>query len=221
MTEILGHRGCRKRFHDNTMEAFWAAYQYGCDGIELDARPTSDGRLALYHDAKLRARTVYQTSSTEIASADSRILFDDKLAELPPYPGMIQLELKPAPVHIWRHHIRLISAFATNNPNVVVTSFDRQLLTLINRDHPELRRGLLVDKLDCNPVGLAWGLGCELIAVRDNSINLSLLRKAKAYGLAVSVWTVNSLKRAKYLKTLGVDQIITDRPWAFCPQLSR
>lgn len=221
MTEILGHRGCRRRFHDNTMAAFWAAYDHGCDGIELDARPTADGRLALYHDAKLHSKPVHQSTSIEVTSADPRILLDDKLGELPPYPGMIQLELKPAPVDIWRHHIGLISAFTTNNPNVIVTSFDRQLLVMINRDYPELRRGLLVDKLDCNPVGLAWGLGCELIAVRNNSININLFRKAKAHGLAVSVWTVNSLKRAKYLKKLGVDQIITDRPWAFCPQLSR
>lgn len=221
MTEILGHRGCRRRFHDNTMAAFWAAYDYGCDGIELDARPTSDGRLALYHDAKLRNKAVHQSTSKELTSADSRIIFDDKLTQLPCYPGMIQLELKSAPIDMWRHHLALIGTVASNNPNVVVTSFDRQLLATINREYSELRRGLLVDKLDCNPVGLASGLGCELIAVRDNSININLFRKAKAHGLAVSVWTVNSLKRAHYLKNLGVDHIITDRPWAFCPQLSR
>ena len=221
MTEILGHRGCRGRFHDNTLAAFWAAYDYGCDGIELDVRPSGDGRLALYHDAKLGTKAVFQSTSDEITAADSRVIFDDKLAQLPRYPGMIQLELKSAPIDIWRRHLALISAFAKNNPNVVVTSFDRQLLAMIARDHSELRRGLLVDKLDCDPVGLAGGLGCELIAVRDNSINLRLFRKAKAQSLGVSVWTVNSLTRAQDLVRLGVDQIITDRPWALCPRLSR
>ena len=221
MSEILGHRGCRKRFHDNTMEAFWAAYEYHCDGIELDLRPTADGRLALYHDNKLGAKAIHESTSSEIIATDSRILFDDQLAQLPPYPGMIQLELKPAPLSIWQQQFALVAAFAKENPNVVLTSFDRRLLAMINRDHHELRRGLLVDKLDCNPVGLAWGLGCELIAVRNNSVNLSLIKKAKSHGLAVSVWTVNSLKRAKSLRKLGVDQIITDRPWAFCPQLNR
>ena len=48
---LLGaHRGDRLHFPENTMPAFRAAAEMGCDAIETDVRMTRDGHLVLIHD---------------------------------------------------------------------------------------------------------------------------------------------------------------------------
>lgn len=48
---LLGaHRGDRFHYPENTMSAFRAAAEIGCDVIETDVRMTKDGRLVLIHD---------------------------------------------------------------------------------------------------------------------------------------------------------------------------
>src|SRR6476646_5085030 len=47
---VLGHRGASRVRPENTLAAFAAARAQGADGVELDARRTSDGRLVVHHD---------------------------------------------------------------------------------------------------------------------------------------------------------------------------
>ena len=50
---ILGHRGYRSRFPENTMLSFAKAVEYGADGIECDIQKTSDCRYIVFHDDEL------------------------------------------------------------------------------------------------------------------------------------------------------------------------
>ena len=40
-------------WRENTLEAFAGALGLGADGVELDVRRTSDGRLVVHHDAEI------------------------------------------------------------------------------------------------------------------------------------------------------------------------
>ncbi len=51
---LLGHRGCRGAFTENTFAAFDHALESGCDGFELDVRMTVDAVPVIWHDARLR-----------------------------------------------------------------------------------------------------------------------------------------------------------------------
>lgn len=50
---ILGHRGYRGKFPENTMLAFAKAYEYGADGIECDVQKSGDGEFIIFHDDEL------------------------------------------------------------------------------------------------------------------------------------------------------------------------
>ncbi|MBQ8849402.1 MAG: hypothetical protein IJ011_03595 [Clostridia bacterium] len=55
---LLGaHRGDRKHFPENTMGAFRATVEMGCDAIETDVRMTKDGHLVLIHDRDVKRTT--------------------------------------------------------------------------------------------------------------------------------------------------------------------
>ena len=47
---MLGHRGYRARYPENTLLAFRQAFAAGADGIECDLQKTADGRYVVIHD---------------------------------------------------------------------------------------------------------------------------------------------------------------------------
>ncbi len=50
---VVGHRGARARFPENTLPALRHALASGADGVEVDVRVTADDVLVLAHDATL------------------------------------------------------------------------------------------------------------------------------------------------------------------------
>ncbi len=58
---VVGHRGARARFPENSLPAVRHALAAGADGVEVDVRASADGVLVLSHDATLppaRCRTL-------------------------------------------------------------------------------------------------------------------------------------------------------------------
>lgn len=51
--KIIGHRGYRAKFPENTLLSFAKAFEYGADGIECDVQKTSDGIYVIFHDLNL------------------------------------------------------------------------------------------------------------------------------------------------------------------------
>ncbi len=51
--EIIGHRGARGRFPENTLEGFRAAIASGVTRFELDAGMSADGFVVVHHDVAL------------------------------------------------------------------------------------------------------------------------------------------------------------------------
>ena len=54
---VAAHRGWSKKFPENTIEAFRAAIELGCDQLETDIRVTKDGELVLMHDGTVDRTT--------------------------------------------------------------------------------------------------------------------------------------------------------------------
>jgi glycerophosphoryl diester phosphodiesterase len=52
-TLVVGHRGARARFPENTLPALRHALAAGADGVEIDVRVSADDTLVLSHDATL------------------------------------------------------------------------------------------------------------------------------------------------------------------------
>jgi glycerophosphoryl diester phosphodiesterase len=51
--ELIGHRGARARYPENTLEGFRAARAAGCHHFEIDVAMTRDDVLVLSHDSRL------------------------------------------------------------------------------------------------------------------------------------------------------------------------
>jgi glycerophosphoryl diester phosphodiesterase len=79
---IIGHRGAAGLAPENTLAAFARACDLGVDGIELDVLVSSDGKLVVHHDFKLKPEIARLADGTWISSASPAAVGDLTVAQL-------------------------------------------------------------------------------------------------------------------------------------------
>lgn len=104
--ELMGHRGARGLWPENTWPAFQSAISHGMTTIELDLVLTADNDLIIHHDTstnprlclgangkKLFATSIYKLTVAELKKLDCGSLKDEKFPEQQPVPGTQLLTL--------------------------------------------------------------------------------------------------------------------------------
>lgn len=129
---LLGHRGLtRRKVQENTLEAFAAALESGCQGIETDIRLTSDRQMILHHDRTLpNKRSIAECDFRECTFA---LGFEPpRLGEaLDAFPGCVwNLEIKSPDVLT---QIDALRREVEKIENIYVSSFDHSLLARLKQ----------------------------------------------------------------------------------------
>ncbi|HUX66029.1 MAG TPA: glycerophosphodiester phosphodiesterase [Terriglobales bacterium] len=212
---LLGHRGHRLPQWgevENTLAAFDRALAAGCDGLELDLRLTADQRIVLHHDDVLR----HNRDGVPVAEAPLRTLrrLHPGLATLEQLlrryrdRAWLDLEIKaPAVVPA------LVATLERWPPRrgFVVSSFDAPTLRHLAALAPHLplclnlRRPASLRRLRRAPV--TW------IAPHQASCTAWYVRRLRAQGWRVLVWTVNQPRRMRLLARAGADALVSDDPY--------
>lgn len=228
---VLGHRGYRKKFPENTLLAFSKAFEYGADGIECDIQKSSDGVYFIFHDVELsRITGVNGDIGTENSSKVKTLNAGEGqgipdlhsfLSELPS-GKLINIELKEETLTVGDCHIIIdILKDISIKSNILISSFKHELLPPFK--NAGFKTGMLfeteVDKLKENPLRQI----INIIRLRPWSINPPVnvfLRPRpfylKFFILAVRVlrikfifWTVNTERQFDFVKDLAY-AVITD-----------
>ena len=222
---IIAHRGASAVAPESTAAAINAAVAAAVHMIELDVQMTRDGRLVLFHDARLD-RTTNGRGPLRVCRyaqlrrldagrwfhprfAGQRILPASQALRLAPRRIRLNLELKStARRTALMRRVRRLARGA--GPRVCWSSFDLTLVralaragldrVLISRDHParELRAALRY--------------GCGAWHPSKDSLTRAALAQAHAAGLRVHVWTVDRVREARRLARWGADGIFTNDP---------
>lgn len=213
---VLAHRGASAAFRENTLAAFRGAADLGADGVELDVRRTSDGRLAVHHDAHL---------------ADGRLISDLAADDLPGHvpllaaaldacTGLVNVEIKNVGVDPDHDPTHAISDWVADvvegwGGRALVSSFNPNAIARV-RAHTDgrLPTGWLVGAQTAgpDPVERAARDGHDALHPHHAMTDADLIARAHDAGLEVNVWTVNDPAEIRRFADLGVDAIITDVP---------
>jgi len=229
---ILGHRGYRKKFPENTMLAFAKAYKYGADGIECDVQKTKDGEYIIFHDDELfritgRKGFVADTTYKIIKKLDAGKgepvphigIFLDSL----PRDKFINIELKEETLTLSDSDaIRGMLEARGLKDKILISSFLHPLLPPFKK--AGYKTGLLFEE-----ESFGSGIGMPLLSVlkhRPWSVNLpvkrfsgdSLSLKMKLYlklmqifNVKIVYWTVNTEEQynevAPYAHTVITDDV--------------
>jgi glycerophosphoryl diester phosphodiesterase len=223
--EITAHRGAKAVAPENSMAAFQAAIDAGATYAELDVQHTKDRQLVVMHDADFMRmagdpRKVADLTAAEIATIDIGRKTGPQFAgehapllsevfDLARGRMKINIELKynvpdpdlaPAVVEYLRREDLIDQA--------VVTSLDYAALRQVESLEPRIRTGHIVTAA----VGNVTRTSADFLSLNAAQATPSLIRRARAAGKDVAVWTVNDPESMLRMIERGADNIITDDP---------
>src|SRR6185369_2260430 len=92
----------------------------------------------------------------------------------------------------------------------LLSSFKTEALVGARDSAPELPRALLLDALWPGCMELAASLGCVAVITNHKLMDSALLAQIHAAGRRALVYTVNDPARARELRVLGIDGLVTD-----------
>jgi len=230
----LAHRGVPSRAPENTLPAFQLAFESGVDGIELDVMETADGELIVKHDHDLERVTegigyVWETTYEVIAGLDAayrwkgaypptRIPRLEEVLAILPEDMLINIELK---TRRWfnpgfeEKAVELVRRYHLVE-RTIISSFNPFALIKVRRLEPGLAIGLNWWDVDA-----PWYLRKpyfvnlvhpDFLHPSVDVVTREVVARAHRRGMKVNVWTVNNRPMIQYLKSIGVDGIVTDHP---------
>jgi glycerophosphoryl diester phosphodiesterase len=202
---VFGHRGSPLRAPENTIRSFEAAFQDGADGVETDLRLLSDGVAVLYHDDDVGGREIETLSSAAVSEAGVTC---ERVRDLAPFAkrGTLVLEVKRSK---WEDV--LISEIGSW-PNIIIASFDHDLIAEVGRRRPDLQLGLTTFGKIVDFAAYARQLRAQWAFPAYRYVDREMVAALHAARVKVVPWTPNRPQDWQRLRDAGCDGVITDLP---------
>jgi glycerophosphoryl diester phosphodiesterase len=233
---IIAHRGASGYAPENTLAAFKKAIELKADYIELDVQLTKDGELVIIHDSNVARTTngtgeVCELTYEEIRKLDAGKWFHMKFSEqrIPTLQEVITvcsgkigllIEIKnpnlyPSIAEKLALELKKNNLDAPQNDEVIVQSFDFELLKTFNKFAPNIPLGLLV-KYRVQGISniqlKEWSSLVNYLNPNKALVTKRFIRRIHSNKLKVFPYTVRDKKSIKRLIDSKVDGIVTDYP---------
>lgn len=220
---LIGHRGARGLAPENTLLAMDAGIAAGCPWLEFDVQQHPEGELFLLHDLTLERTTNGHGLATETpwptlraldAGQGQHIATLDEALDLIDDRAHVNIELKTwdGTAEAVADCLRARIAEGADAAQFLVSSFHLPELYEFRQRLPEVPIGALFCGVPLDWAGAAAELGAASINLSDEFVDARLVADAKARGLKVWVYTVNSVEAYRRLAALGIDGVFTDVP---------
>lgn len=238
---IIGHRGYRADYPENTLVSFSAAITAGADMIELDVALSKDRKVVVLHDDTLNRTTsgfgpVHQSTLHELKQLDAGSWFDprfageslptlDEVLTLAGGKTLINVEIKSSAWEsgfpkdapgdtIERQVVDLIIRHDLLNRTLVSSFHPGFLENIVNMPvHPEI--AFITDRnIPRNTLELCRRIGVFSWHPHYKSLEQRYIETAHSQGILIFPYTVNSVEDMRMLVKMGVDGVITDDPGA-------
>jgi glycerophosphoryl diester phosphodiesterase len=231
--EVIAHRGASADFPENTMAAFRGALEARADWIELDVMGSADGQAVVFHDETLDRTTdgegpLAERTWAELAELDAgawkapdfvgeRIPSLDELLEWSVGRIPLNVELKvegggePALV-LTRTTVDLVRDHGALE-TTIFSSFDPVAVAEAARLCPECQVALLWDgRGGADPLEQVEATRARALHLAQRGLSADLVEGARARGLPLRVYTINTEADLRAVLDMGVDGVFTDRP---------
>ena len=220
MIEVTGHRGVKGLVPENTLAGFRKAVEIGCHGVELDVRLTSDGQLAVIHDATLDRTTNGKGAVIDCTMAELKTLIAGDGQTIPTLAEVFEL-LKTSPINIQielkgpdtgESAAELVREWGFEERVTFTSFFHHRVLRVKNR-FPEVTTGILVSCNPVKPLDLLQAAEADNLHVNHRRIDNILVEKMEpAAGKLIAWGNVVETAVIDRLIKLKVDIIGSDRP---------
>lgn len=227
---VISHRTNMGTMPENTLAGIDAALADGVDGVEIDVRATSDGRVVLLHDATLErtagdARVLADVRADELTAVRTRPIHG---VEGQPIPSLAEtldrvagrailvIEVKQRGIHeAVAAEVRAAAAAEW----CWIWAFDPEVGIACRAALPEVPVGLNLGRgslerygYTADPVALAVRQGFAALSLSHDLVGEASVHAAHRRGLAVYTWTVDEPADIERVRAAGVDAICSNFP---------
>ena len=227
---IIGHRGARGEAPENTLGGFQYIHNLGIRAVEFDVRQLNDNQLIVMHDDNFLRTTgidqpLYTLNSTALEAYNQANIWMDWDKQITPTLKKslkimhdfehIEVEVKAVKsmADAERLTIELQKQLQSFENTAVITSFDLKIHQTLQQQNSCFKRGLLIeDSIGQKAIEQALTLECCQIGWMNQLATDEIILATQKAQLNISVWTVNDIGRAKKLRDLGIQGLITDFP---------
>lgn len=227
---IIGHRGARGEAPENTLGGFQYIHNLGIRAVEFDVRQLNDNELIVMHDDNFLRTTginqpLYTLNSTALEAYNQANIWMDWDKQITPTLKKslkimhdfehIEVEVKAVKsmADAERLTIELQKQLQGFENTAVITSFDLKIHQTLQQQNSCFKRGLLIeDSIGQKAIEQALTLECCQIGWMNQLATDEIILATQKAQLNISVWTVNDIGRAKKLRDLGIQGLITDFP---------
>ena len=227
---IIGHRGARGEAPENTLGGFQYIHNLGIRAVEFDVRQLNDNELIVMHDDNFLRTTgidqpLYTLNSTALEAYNQADIWMDWEKQITPTLKQslkiihdfehIEVEVKAVKsmADAERLTIELQKQLQSFENTAVITSFDLKIHQTLQQQNSCFKRGLLIeDSIGQKAIEQALTLECCQIGWMNQLATDEIILATQKAQLNISVWTVNDIERAKKLRDLGIQGLITDFP---------
>lgn len=228
LPQVTAHRGYSHIAPENTGYAFEEAIEIGADYAELDVQQTADGQVVVFHDSTINRTT---DGKGELSSytydelqqfsngswfkkgefADSRIMLLSDVLEQYGSDIMLNIEIKDhgATNETAQKTAELLVEYDMTD-SCYVTSFSYAALKTVKKYEPEIKTGLITNVAASTVYSQLQYI--DAVSLNYLFVNQNVVSTAHKNGKSVFVWTVNRTSDMNEMISIGVDNIITDRP---------
>lgn len=228
-TQVTAHRGFSHVAPENTLPAFEKAIESGADYIELDVQLTKDEQLVVFHDEKLerltgakgrlcdytydqlQELTIKCKNISEEEYPDARIPLLTEVFDLVGDELLYNIEIKDHSDTIMtvEKTVDAIKEYGIED-SCYVTSFSYAAVKKVKQLDPDIKTGLIANV--ATTTAFTQLKYIDALSMNHLFVNASVVNNAHQNGKRIFVWTVDNKSEMKKMMSLGVDNIITNRP---------
>ncbi|MFK4824934.1 glycerophosphodiester phosphodiesterase family protein [Paenochrobactrum sp. BZR 588] len=233
MTFIIGHRGARNLWAENSLTGFRNLLDLNVEGVEFDVHLTKDGELLVMHDALLDRTAEAQGPVSELSDGEHRQIrlknstdtiptLDEVLAIYAETKLELHIELKKDAKGQAYQGLEAKAATAIDKfglaERAYLTSFSVDVLKTIRDKAPHIRTLNSYHMPDAEAEGVVEGLKTRLAVADIVAVEKQLLGKywdqitADAPLSRLGAWVPNEQADLEKWMNCGLRQITTDNP---------
>lgn len=219
-SKIIGHRGARGEYPENTLTSIKLALDSGCDGVEIDVHLTKDDYLVVIHDSTLERTTNGQGKIKEQSLEELKGLEAGKGEKIPTLDEVFTL------VKSYKEAVLFVEIKASGcekkvieaidihqmQERTIVKCFHHGSLRLIKELRPDVRTHCLLYGRPLNPVEVVRAAMSDGLSISHETLDQDLVSECLENGLETTVWNANTVDEIEVFKKMGFHYICTDFP---------
>jgi glycerophosphoryl diester phosphodiesterase len=219
MSKIIGHRGSKGEFPENTLLGIKKAIENKADGIEIDVHLTKDNELVVIHDPKVDRTTDGKGEVKKLTLKQIKKLDAGQKQQVPTLQEVLDL-VKELKTQLWLeikcHNAEenVANILKNNNliKNTVVKSFDHRIVKRIKEINKNIKTACLFVGLPVHVYKIIQDAKADAISINANTVDKELIDECHKKGYEVFVWNIDEKSLLKKYINMGADYIGTNFP---------